>query len=515
MRQILDYGAPQWLAPVTDGSGPWPGDVEVPACTFDLGASPETTRFVFDNEKWAHPVEVAAFRIARAPVTNAEFEVFVEDGGYEREDLWTAPGWVWRCKTEAVAPGYWHRAADGWRTLDFNRSTALAPHRPVMHVSWHEAVAFCNWAGRRLPTEAEWEVAASYDPDSGRKVDVVAADANLDGTLRGPVDVAARASGDSPLGCRQMLGNVWEWTACAFYPFPGYVVDRPYREYSAPWFGYRKVLKGGAFATRARLVHAGYRNFFTPDRRDVFRGLSHVRPMSGRRVLFAVVLSCAGCASPIEGLWPPPAGAPTRRIEVALDAWHSVIGVWPESDPRGEQPLRKREWGYADRDYYLEGNDGVSGCCGALFWPTAAVLRVAKAGESMAETPDEPARRWNFELTVAGHRRLLAFLEEEKVDGQVFSRRLGSEWFAARYSYHAFHHCNHWTARALRAAGLPVWSSYGLFGWSLAAQLDRAQGLQPRPARPTRSARTPGTRPSNGTTGARRPPVRTGARSRG
>ncbi|MFQ5600873.1 MAG: selenoneine synthase SenA [Candidatus Krumholzibacteriia bacterium] len=287
MRQTLEYPAPRLgLHPggAQPGAEPAGGDVEVPGGTFRLGATPDAP-FVFDNEKWAHPVEIDPFRIARVPVTNAEFAEFVDDRGYQRADLWSHQGWVWRVKNGADRPVYWCRGGDGWLRRNFDRFVPLEGEAPVVHVNWYEAEAYCNWAGRRLPTEAEWEMTASAEPApdgngiTERKRRYPWGDAppsperaNLDSRFLGCVAVGAFSSGDSAFGCRQMLGNVWEWTASDFYPFPGYVVDSPYREYSAPWFGSRKVLKGGAWATRSRLVSNTFRNFFQPHRRDVFAG---------------------------------------------------------------------------------------------------------------------------------------------------------------------------------------------------------------------------------------------------
>src|SRR5262249_26257610 len=136
------------------------GDVIVPGGTFLLGATPDEP-FVFDNEKWAHPVKLAPFAIARAPVTQAEFAAFVEEDGYRRRELWREEGWRWREETGATQPVYWQHQADGWWRRDFDHWVPLEPHRPVLHVNWYEAEAYCRWAGRRLPTEAEWEAAAS------------------------------------------------------------------------------------------------------------------------------------------------------------------------------------------------------------------------------------------------------------------------------------------------------------------------------------------------------------------
>jgi iron(II)-dependent oxidoreductase len=290
-RQTLAYPAPRvgaWseTTPQHGGAGgdaPWVGDVPVAGGTFRLGAEPGSG-FVFDNEKWAHPVGLRPFAIARAAVTQAEFAAFVEDGGYRREALWGAEGWAWRQCEGAEQPVYWRREAGGWRRRDFDRWVPLEPHRPVIHVNWYEAEAYCRWAGRRLPTEAEWEAAASRVSGDGPKLPHPWGEAaptpdraNLDGAALGCVGVAVHPAGDSPCGCRQMTGNVWEWTADPFRPYPGFVPD-PYKEYSAPWFGDHKVLRGGCWATRSRLLRNTWRNFYRPQRRDVFAGFRTCAP---------------------------------------------------------------------------------------------------------------------------------------------------------------------------------------------------------------------------------------------
>ena len=276
-RQTLAYEDPmangEWRMANGSPSAMEPGDVELPGGSFMLGAAPGSG-FVFDNEKWAHEVRLRPFRIARTPVTNAEYAAFVEAGGYSRREWWSDEGWAWRSREDLFAPRYWNKRDGAWTQRRFDRVIELHPHEPVVHVSWHEAQAWCRYANRRLPTEAEWEFAASWDgarkrhypwgsqlPDTTR--------ANLESA--GVVDVEACLPGDAASGCRQMIGHVWEWTASTFNPYPGFVID-PYKEYSEPWFGTHKVLRGGSFATTRRLIRNTWRNFYTPERYDVFAG---------------------------------------------------------------------------------------------------------------------------------------------------------------------------------------------------------------------------------------------------
>jgi iron(II)-dependent oxidoreductase len=269
----------------TEIAGPCPGDVDIPSGTYMLGGTRDLP-FVFDNEKWAHPVQVRSFRIARAPVTNAEFAEFVDDGGYERRELWSESGWTWRERVNAKHPVYWQRAhGEALLHREYDQVVQLEPHLPVIHVNWYEAEAYCRWAHRRLPTQGEWEMAASIEPTSNGQAPPMQKRlfpwgnepptperANLDLRAERCIPVNWLPAGDSAFGCRQMIGNVWEWTADDFEPFPGFTID-PYKEYSRPWFGgTHKVLRGGAFATRSRLMRNSYRNFHTPDRRDVLAG---------------------------------------------------------------------------------------------------------------------------------------------------------------------------------------------------------------------------------------------------
>jgi iron(II)-dependent oxidoreductase len=281
-RQTHGYPAPALRfseeVVVADGTFPLAGDVEIPGTTFQLGATPDEP-FVFDNEKRAHPVEVRPFVISRAPVTQAEFLQFYQQGGYRRPELWSDAGWQWRQSAGARRPLYW-TPEPPWQRRHFDQWVPLEPHRPVIHVNWYEADAYCRWAKRRLPTEAEWELAAASPGKRrfpwGSSFPTIH-QANLGAAAGGCVDVGWGPAGDSVFGCRQMIGNVWEWCADDFQPYPGFVAD-PYKEYSEPWFGTHKVLRGGCWVTRARLIRNTWRNFYTPDRRDVWAGFRTCKP---------------------------------------------------------------------------------------------------------------------------------------------------------------------------------------------------------------------------------------------
>jgi gamma-glutamyl hercynylcysteine S-oxide synthase len=258
-------------------------EVEFEGAAFDMG-SPPGPDFAFDNEKPVHRVTVAPFAMACAQVSNAQYLQFVEAGGYAVSHFWTAEGWQWRTQASAQAPCCWRKDGSQWLVRQFDQWEPLAPDEPVVHVNAFEAEAYCSFAGKRLPTEAEWEYAARHGlaPEEDRYPWGYAAPArgavNLDGAYRRPLPVGALAEGDTPAGVRQMIGNVWEWTATDFGGYPGFRPDH-YLEYSQPWFGGHRVLRGGCFATRARLAHNRFRNFYTPDRNDVFAGFRTARTL--------------------------------------------------------------------------------------------------------------------------------------------------------------------------------------------------------------------------------------------
>ena len=260
-RQTLGYRWPLERTPADASADEASGDAHVPGGTYPIGSTREHG-FVFDNEKWEHDVTIAPFEIARTPVTNAQFAAFVADGGYRTPAYWSADGWAWRERDGAQTPLYWE---NGMRR-HFDELLPLRDDEPVVHVNQHEAQAYCAWAGRRLPTEAEWEIAAAGAPVRG----------HLDGAYGDVCDVRCFPDCESAYGCRQMIGNVWEWTSSPFEPYPGFSPD-PYKEYSQPWFGTHYVLRGGAWSTRSRLIGARWRNFYRPHRRDVIAGFRTVK----------------------------------------------------------------------------------------------------------------------------------------------------------------------------------------------------------------------------------------------
>jgi iron(II)-dependent oxidoreductase len=243
--------------------------VPVAGGSFPLGAGADDG-FSYDNERPVHPVPVRAFQIGRAPVTNGDWRLFVSDGGYERPEWWTAGGWAWRCAERIERPLNWLSDELEWRLAD--GASALDPARPVVHVSWYEADAFARSRGVRLPTEVEWEAAATWD---GRaKAGGAPAAANLlESGVLGTTAVGRFPDGAAPCGALDMIGDVWEWTASPFGGYPGFEAQ-PYREYSEVFFGPdHRVLRGGSFATSAALISPTFRNWDYPHRRQIFAGL--------------------------------------------------------------------------------------------------------------------------------------------------------------------------------------------------------------------------------------------------
>ena len=208
-----------------------PEDLAIPGGKRRIGF--DGPGFAFDNELGAHDIEVPPFRIDRAPVTWAAFLPFIEAGSYTNEAFWTPDGREWLRSTRATQPLHLRQGTEGWERQQFGRWVPLDLAAPAVQLTAHEADAWCRWAGRRLPTEFEWETAAT------------------NGAFE--------------------WGEVWEWTSSPFTPYPGFA-PHPYRDYSQPWFDGRRVLRGGSFATSPRMKHPRYRNFFPAHRNDVFAG---------------------------------------------------------------------------------------------------------------------------------------------------------------------------------------------------------------------------------------------------
>ena len=259
-----------------------PGEVLVAGGVFTMGTSTEP--WSLDNERPAHQVVVPSFYLDTAPVSDAAYQEFIADGGYDDPRWWTPAGWDHRQRAGLTAPLYWRREGAGWIRNRFGVTEPVPPAEPVMHVCWFEADAYARWAGRRLPTEAEWEKAARFDPASGRSrrfpwgdEDPSADRANLGQQYLQPAPVGSYPEGAAPSGARQLIGDVWEWTSSDFLPYPGFRAW-PYREYSEVFFGPEyKVMRGGSFAVGPVACRGTFRNWDYPIRRQIFAGFRTAR----------------------------------------------------------------------------------------------------------------------------------------------------------------------------------------------------------------------------------------------
>ncbi len=259
--------------------------VVVPAGSFEMGSS--WRAFAYDNELPPHTVHVPGFKIDRLLTTNEEYARFIEEGGYERREWWSDEGWEWRERENWACPLYWspEEREGGWRARRMFDEGIIDARHPVVGVSWYEAEAYARFMGKRLPTEAEWEKAASWDAERHCKRrfawgdappdEATAQDArcNFGNRFWGTTPVGFFPAGASFYGCLDMTGNVWEWTADSFAGFPGFE-PFPYSEYSETWFdGDHRVLKGGSWATRGSVLRTSFRNFFRRHFRIAFAGI--------------------------------------------------------------------------------------------------------------------------------------------------------------------------------------------------------------------------------------------------
>ncbi|WP_245666620.1 ergothioneine biosynthesis protein EgtB [Actinomadura latina] len=282
----LRKGAPALLDPVAEplqrpAEGLGAGDVLIEAGPFQMGTSDDP--WAYDNERPVHLVDLPAYYIDVEPVSNAAYLAFMEAGGYDDPRWWDPAGWEWRNAGGKRAPAFWAREGNQWVRRRFGRTEPVPPAEPVQHVCWYEADAYARWAGKRLPTEAEWEKAARWDPatqhsrrypwgevyEEGR--------ANLGQRTLHPAENGSYASGASAYGVRRLLGDVWEWTSSDFHGYPGFR-SFPYKEYSEVFFGPEyKVLRGGSWATHPLAIRGSFRNWDYPIRRQIFSGFRCAR----------------------------------------------------------------------------------------------------------------------------------------------------------------------------------------------------------------------------------------------
>ncbi len=254
-----------------------PAERFIPGGAFTMGTSTEP--WALDNERPAHEVHLPAFWIDTFPVTNEQYLQFVTAGGYDDPRWWSPDGWRHRQEAALVAPLFWEREGASWSRLRFGVHETLPAREPVQHVSWFEADAYARWAGKRLPTELEWEKAARHDPVSGRSRrypwgddDPSVAHGNFGQRYLQPAPIGAYPQGASAYGVHQMIGDVWEWTASTFAPYPGFAAW-PYREYSEVFFGRsHRVLRGGAWSVDPVAIRGTFRNWDLPIRRQIFSG---------------------------------------------------------------------------------------------------------------------------------------------------------------------------------------------------------------------------------------------------
>ncbi|HLW55660.1 MAG TPA: ergothioneine biosynthesis protein EgtB [Candidatus Angelobacter sp.] len=231
-----------------------------PGGLYDVGAS--GAGFYFDNEAPRHKVYLQPFRLASRFTTNGEFLAFIDDGGYQRPELWLSDGWKVVQAHQWTAPLYWEKSAEGWMQFTLSGMNKVNESEPVCHVSYYEADAFARWAGSRLPTEFEWEVAATASPVEGNLLE--------SGRLH-PQAAPANASRER---LQQIFGDVWEWTASAYLPYPGFqAAGGALGEYNGKFMSNQMILRGGSCATPRSHMRASYRNFYPPETRWQFSGI--------------------------------------------------------------------------------------------------------------------------------------------------------------------------------------------------------------------------------------------------
>lgn len=252
--------------------------IKIPGGKFNQGAYEGQYNFSFDNEMPSFEKIVDDFEVLNMLVTEGMVLDFIKEEGYSNNELWSVNGKIWRDKNKIIVPMYWVCDNNEFYIKNYDKIRKIVPNYPICHISWYEAEAICKWAGGRLPTESEWEFIATNGGETrfpwGNEWIENICNLNYSGGLCKVDDYKKSANNQ---GVIQLIGNVWEWCQESLYPYDGYKIDPVYREMSYPFFGFKKILKGGCWAVPDILINPKYRNAQLPDTRIQFTGIRVVR----------------------------------------------------------------------------------------------------------------------------------------------------------------------------------------------------------------------------------------------
>jgi len=259
------------------------GSVEVPSGIYEIGASPENTRFCFDNETPQHKIFLEGFKLDQYLVTNAEYLTFLEDGGYEPADLWLSDGWSWvqQQPAEKRAPLYWQQLDGRWFEFSLYGLNPLNLSQPLCHINYYEADAYARWSGCRLPTEQEWEVATALCAPAAPTIPSWGLHPSVSSGEDIVVNVAADQATDPAPVLHQLLNHLWQWTSSAYAAYPGFnPLSGVLGEYNGKFMVNQMVLRGGCCITPEGHTRSTYRNFYYPQERWQFSGIRLARNLT-------------------------------------------------------------------------------------------------------------------------------------------------------------------------------------------------------------------------------------------